>query len=103
MRAAAPITEKLIQHVSELPAYSPPAHSGTVNRRLVPPCGPLPLGWSRRVFRRGRGSGNSSGRHFGELPPAVLTRVEAASEAELDVLGERLLRAETLEEAGLLA
>src|ERR1700686_1131236 len=24
-----------IQHVSELPAYSPPAHSGTVNRRLV--------------------------------------------------------------------
>ena len=28
-------TEKLIQHVSELPAYSPPAHSGTVNRRLV--------------------------------------------------------------------
>ena len=27
--------EKLIQHVSELPAYSPPAHSGTVNRRLV--------------------------------------------------------------------
>jgi quercetin dioxygenase-like cupin family protein len=35
MRAAAPITEKLIQHVSELPAYSPPAHSGTVNRRLV--------------------------------------------------------------------
>ena len=29
-------TEALIQHVSELPAYSPPAHSGTVNRRLVP-------------------------------------------------------------------
>ena len=26
---------KLIEHVSELPAYSPPAHSGTVNRRLV--------------------------------------------------------------------
>jgi quercetin dioxygenase-like cupin family protein len=25
----------LIEHVSELPAYSPPAHSGTVNRRLV--------------------------------------------------------------------
>ena len=25
----------LIRHVSELPAYSPPAHSGTVNRRLV--------------------------------------------------------------------
>ena len=25
----------LIQHVSDLPAYSPPAHSGTVNRRLV--------------------------------------------------------------------
>ena len=25
----------LIQHVSELPTYSPPAHSGTVNRRLV--------------------------------------------------------------------
>ena len=25
----------LIQHVSELPEYSPPAHSGTVNRRLV--------------------------------------------------------------------
>ena len=28
-------TARLIQHVSELPAYSPPAHSGTVNRRLV--------------------------------------------------------------------
>ncbi len=25
----------LIQHISDLPAYSPPAHSGTVNRRLV--------------------------------------------------------------------
>ena len=25
----------LIQHVSELPSYSPPAHRGTVNRRLV--------------------------------------------------------------------
>jgi quercetin dioxygenase-like cupin family protein len=25
----------LIQHVSELPAYAPPGHSGTVNRRLV--------------------------------------------------------------------
>lgn len=28
-------TDTLIQHVSELPAYSPPAHSGTVNRLLV--------------------------------------------------------------------
>src|SRR3977135_217322 len=28
-------TDALIQHVAELPAYSPPAHSGTVNRRLV--------------------------------------------------------------------
>jgi quercetin dioxygenase-like cupin family protein len=28
-------TDALIEHVSELPAYSPPAHSGTVNRRLV--------------------------------------------------------------------
>jgi quercetin dioxygenase-like cupin family protein len=27
--------DALIQHVSELPTYSPPAHSGTVNRRLV--------------------------------------------------------------------
>jgi quercetin dioxygenase-like cupin family protein len=25
----------LIQHLSELPGYSPPAHAGTVNRRLV--------------------------------------------------------------------
>ncbi|HZT87526.1 MAG TPA: cupin domain-containing protein [Stellaceae bacterium] len=25
----------LIEHLSDLPAYSPPAHSGTVNRRLV--------------------------------------------------------------------
>lgn len=25
----------LIQHISELPTYSPPAHLGTVNRRLV--------------------------------------------------------------------
>jgi quercetin dioxygenase-like cupin family protein len=28
-------TEGLIAHFSDLPAYSPPAHSGTVNRRLV--------------------------------------------------------------------
>ena len=27
--------DRLIEHVSELPAYSPPAHHGTVNRRLV--------------------------------------------------------------------
>jgi len=27
--------DDLIQHVSDLPAYSPPAHSGTLNRRLV--------------------------------------------------------------------
>ena len=27
--------QTLIEHVSDLPAYSPPAHSGTVNRRLV--------------------------------------------------------------------
>ena len=27
--------DPLIQHVSELPEYSPPAHHGTVNRRLV--------------------------------------------------------------------
>ena len=25
----------LIQHIDDLPGYSPPAHSGTVNRRLV--------------------------------------------------------------------
>jgi quercetin dioxygenase-like cupin family protein len=25
----------LIQHISDLPAYSPPAHRGTVNRRLL--------------------------------------------------------------------
>ena len=30
------MTRRLIEHVSDLPAYSPPAHSGTVNRRLVP-------------------------------------------------------------------
>jgi uncharacterized cupin superfamily protein len=29
------LSDKLIQHVSELATYSPPAHSGTVNRRLV--------------------------------------------------------------------
>jgi quercetin dioxygenase-like cupin family protein len=28
-------SDPMIQHVSELPTYSPPAHSGTVNRRLV--------------------------------------------------------------------
>jgi quercetin dioxygenase-like cupin family protein len=28
-------TEGLIQHISELSGYSPPAHHGTVNRRLV--------------------------------------------------------------------
>jgi quercetin dioxygenase-like cupin family protein len=27
--------DELIQHISELPGYSPPAHHGTVNRRLV--------------------------------------------------------------------
>jgi quercetin dioxygenase-like cupin family protein len=30
-----PSTADLIADVAELPAYSPPAHSGTVNRRLV--------------------------------------------------------------------
>src|SRR5215210_4683619 len=35
MNDVASSTEVLIQHVSELPAYSPPAHSGTDNRRLV--------------------------------------------------------------------
>ena len=35
MDQALTTTDKLIQHVAELPAYSPPAHSGTVNRRLV--------------------------------------------------------------------
>jgi len=29
------MADELIRHVSELAAYSPPAHSGTVNRRLV--------------------------------------------------------------------
>src|ERR1700746_3793942 len=29
------VNDTLIQHISELAAYSPPAHSGTVNRRLV--------------------------------------------------------------------
>ncbi len=28
-------TRPLIEHVSDLPAYSPPAHSGTLNRRLL--------------------------------------------------------------------
>ncbi len=35
MPDAAPPCDTLIQHISDLPAYSPPAHSGTVNRRLV--------------------------------------------------------------------
>jgi quercetin dioxygenase-like cupin family protein len=35
MSDASIATEGLIQHLSELAAYSPPAHSGTVNRRLV--------------------------------------------------------------------
>src|ERR1700674_1154672 len=35
MDDAAIATEGLIQHVSELPPYSRPAHSGTLNRRLV--------------------------------------------------------------------
>ena len=35
MNDAAPRSGGLIQHVSELPGYSPPAHAGTVNRRLV--------------------------------------------------------------------
>ena len=30
-----PLNDKLIRHVSDLPTYSPPAHSGTVNRRLI--------------------------------------------------------------------
>lgn len=32
---ASPYTIPLIQHLSQLPAYCPPAHSGTLNRRLV--------------------------------------------------------------------
>ncbi len=28
-------TRPLIEHIRDLPAYSPPAHRGTVNRRLV--------------------------------------------------------------------
>src|SRR6476646_5592113 len=35
MPDAAALSDSLIQHISDLPAYSPPAHSGTVNRRLV--------------------------------------------------------------------
>ena len=35
MNDAAGRADALIRHVSELPAYSPPAHSGTVNRVLV--------------------------------------------------------------------
>jgi len=35
MNDAKSSTDALIEHVSELPAYSPPAHSGTVNRRLL--------------------------------------------------------------------
>ena len=35
IRESRPGADRLIQHVSELPAYSPPAHHGTVNRRLV--------------------------------------------------------------------
>jgi quercetin dioxygenase-like cupin family protein len=34
-RATGMANEKLIEHVSEIAAYSPPAHHGTVNRRLV--------------------------------------------------------------------
>ena len=30
-----PETHGLIEHVSGLPTYAPPAHSGTVNRRLI--------------------------------------------------------------------
>jgi quercetin dioxygenase-like cupin family protein len=30
-----PDTHGLIEHICDLPTYSPPAHSGTVNRRLV--------------------------------------------------------------------
>jgi quercetin dioxygenase-like cupin family protein len=31
------MSDTLIQHISELPTYSPPAHAATVNRRLVGP------------------------------------------------------------------
>ncbi|HJU20507.1 MAG TPA: cupin domain-containing protein [Stellaceae bacterium] len=30
-----PRPHNLIEHISDLPGYSPPAHQGTVNRRLV--------------------------------------------------------------------
>jgi predicted transposase YdaD len=39
---------------------------------------------------------------FGELPPAVVARVEQAEVAECEAWGLRLLRATTLEEMGLL-
>jgi len=66
------------------------------------------LGWAEGVIE-GRESGERMGRcalllrlltrRFGDLPLAVWARIHAASVQELDTIGDRLLSAESLEEA----
>jgi hypothetical protein len=69
--------------------------------------------FARRYYGQGRAEGQMKGeavgraallqrqltRRFGTLPPAAVERLSAAAIDELDAIGERLLSAETLEEA----
>jgi hypothetical protein len=65
--------------------------------------------FARKYIAQGRAEGEANGRaalvlrllalRFGSLEAAILNRVQAASVGELELIGERLLVARTLEEA----
>lgn len=65
--------------------------------------------FARRYFAQGQAEGQAEGRaalvtrllalRFGPLTPEVETRIADASIKELDEIGERLLTAQTLDEA----
>ena len=65
--------------------------------------------FARRYFGQGKTEGRMEGRveltlkllalRFGQLPDATQTRVRSAQDAQVDAIAERLLTAQTLEEA----
>jgi hypothetical protein len=69
--------------------------------------------FARRYYGQGKEDGRVEGKaegradlltrqltlRFGALPPAALARISAAASAELDAIGERVLTAQTLEDA----
>ena len=75
--------------------------------RLSGPPREVVMGWAEQLRDEGRTQGRLQGRieqlvrlvrlKFGELPPEVITKLEAASEDQLDAWTERILTAETLE------